>query len=124
MSEQLSIFDIDRRPRIEKAFECDAPVLQGEIDTLLCLPHPTMAWDRASIELHPDADGHWMWATSYQCDSGGSGYRIGGKWGNFAHSREDALYYAVTELRAAIKRRAEVGHEGKIILDWLDSLGA
>jgi hypothetical protein len=36
---------------------------------------------------------------------GGGGYRVGAKWGKFAETRDDALFYACEELERRIVGR-------------------
>jgi hypothetical protein len=43
-----------------------------------------------------------MWSTSHHVDMGGGGYRVGAKWGKFAETREDALFYACEELEGKL----------------------
>ncbi|TBY24640.1 hypothetical protein [Rhizobium leguminosarum] len=53
-------------------------------------------------------------------DSEGSSYRVGPKWGKFAETREDALFFAVEELEARIGKKA--GSDAALILKWLNAL--
>ncbi len=92
--EQLSLFDALRAPRIVRAIEPNGTVIQGDADETLTLPHPRLAWPLARIELHRDTDGLWMWSVSMA----GGGFKVGPKWGRFAHTRDDALSYARDEL--------------------------
>lgn len=80
------------------------PVIQGDPDITLILPHPRLAWPLARIELHQHDDGRWMWSASI-C---GGGYKVGPKWGRFADTRDDARRLAAAELLERIdKRRPE-----------------
>ena len=102
---QLGLFDTLRRPPVHVAVEADGPVLNAELDPdfTFRLPHPRMAWDRAEIEIHRHENGLWMWSTSHMADMSGSCYRVGAKWGRFAETREDALFYACEELERHLK---------------------
>lgn len=117
---QLGLFDLLHSPPVIVAVKPNGSVLRWDPDETLTLPHPRMVWDRARIELHRHENGLWMWSTCWQCDDRGSGYRIGEKWGKFAHSRDDALFYAVREITSRLERH--VGPEAKQILLWLASL--
>jgi hypothetical protein len=109
-----------RVPAIIRRVDPDGPVIQGKIDEVLTLPHPRLRWDRARIELHQHTDGLWMWATGYHDDGGsGGGYRVGPKWGNFAASRDDALFYACEEIRS---RTSGDSKALVAIRRWLDEL--
>lgn len=103
--QQLGLFDIQRLPPVRVSIRGDGPVVQDEPDFTFRLKHPRYAWDRAEIEVHRHDDGLWMWSTSYNADMGGGGYRVGSKWGKFAETREDALFYACEELEAKLAGR-------------------
>lgn len=121
MMQQLSLFDVGRRPPLVIPVNADGPVLQFEPDFVFRLAHPRMAWARAKIEVHRHTNGLWMWSVGYTCnDGGGGGYRVGEKWGKFADTREDALFYAVQELEGRIAGRD--APEAAIILKWAQSL--
>jgi hypothetical protein len=120
---QGSLFDALREPPVKKAVDPDGPVVQGEVDEEHVLPHPKMAWDYARIQLHQDEDGLWMWGTYLTRDDGsGGGYRVGRKWGRFAVSRDDALFYAGEEIRDRIRRRPTHCKSEAKVLAWLDGL--
>ena len=85
-----------RSPPITRPVDPDGHVIQGEPDEVLRLPHPRLAWDIARIQLHRHSDGLWMWAIGHAV----VGFRVGPKWGRFADTRDDALYYAAQELIA------------------------
>lgn len=122
---QLDMFTAMRRPPVRRAVERDGPVVQGDVDEHLFLAHPRMAWNRADIELHRHENGLWMWSTRYMLAIGGGGYRVGEKWGKFAESRDDALFYAGQELRESIANpRDEDVKPARLILAWLDQIGA
>lgn len=55
------------------------------------------------IELAQHA-GQWMWGTSFHTPTGGQGYRVGPKWGNFAGSICDAARNAIAEIRDCASR--------------------
>lgn len=119
MNGQLSLFDVLRGPMIVRPCDGFGPVVQGEADETMILPHPRLAWDRARIELHQHTDGLWMWSVSLSGDNGcGGGYKVGPKWGRFAASRDDALHYAVQEARDKIGGRPGFADH----LKWLDGL--
>ena len=56
---------------------------------------------RIDLARHGDS---WMWATSYDTYTGGEGYAVHQKWGNFAHDRATALSIAVAEMERRITR--------------------
>lgn len=120
--QQLGLFDTLRHVPVRLPVQPHGSVLHQSIepDFAFRLPHPRMAWDRAEIEIHRYEDGKWMWSASFLADSEGSSYRVGPKWGKFAETREDALFFAAEELqgRLARKRSADV----TLILKWLDAL--
>jgi hypothetical protein len=123
---QLSIFDALRAPPIIRPVDRDGHVLQGKAHHTLALPHPRLAWDLCRIELHPTRQGLWMWSVTFNTGYGGAGYKVGEKWGHFALSAEDALHYALEELRGRLGR-AQLYDNGarKIvtqILTWAESL--
>lgn len=94
MTQQLDLFAALRSPAIRLPCDPHGPVIQGECDESLVLPHPRLAWPLAQIDLHRHTDGLWMWGIS----KAGGGYRVGPKWGRFAATRDDALHWAVQEL--------------------------
>lgn len=109
-----------RAPPIIRRADPDGPVIQGKIDEVLTLPHPRLRWARARIELHRHTDGLWMWAIGYHDDGGsGGGYRVGPKWGNFASTRDDALFYACEEMRDRMHGESKALNA---IRRWLDEL--
>ncbi|MDX0541657.1 hypothetical protein GOC59_18915 [Sinorhizobium medicae] len=118
--QQLNLFDTRRGPPIRVPVDPNGPVLQGEPDFVYTLAHPRMAWNRAEIEIHRHENGLWMWSTEWNCDIGGRGYRVGAKWGKFADTREDALFYAACEIEDAL--RDKPGKEAVLILNWINSL--
>ncbi|WP_099863849.1 hypothetical protein [Pararhizobium haloflavum] len=117
---QLGLFDTLRKPPVTVPIEKDGPVVQGEPDEVLRLEQPRMAWDRATIELHRHTNGLWMWSASWNADGSGVGYRVGPKWGRFAESRDDALFYAVKEIEDRLSGKP--GPAAKLILSWARSL--
>lgn len=107
---------------IKRPVDPAGEVVQGEVDETLTLPHPRLAWARASIELHY-YEGMWMWATSHNLDGCGGGYRVGPKWGNFARTRDDALALAIDEIKSRLSQRADRSEPAKKqILSWLQGL--
>lgn len=121
MTLQLDLFAGLRGPMIQRAVDPDGPVISGQVDEMICLPQPRLAWDAARIELHQDrASGHWMWSASYNSGLVGHSYRVGTKWGRFAQSRDDALYYAIAEIRDRLADRPE--KDARRICAWLDGL--
>lgn len=117
---QLALFDVLHAPPVIISVNPDGPVLRGDPDETLALPHPRLAWNRAQIELHRHENGLWMWSTCWQCGNAGSGYRVGEKWGKFAQSRDDALFYAKREISSRLK--GSLGIEAEKILLWLETL--
>jgi hypothetical protein len=55
-------------------------------------------------------------------DVGGSCYRVGEKWGQFAVTQDDALHYALTELEAKLARLRSPCKSVAIIRAWANSL--
>ena len=121
--EQLSLFDAMRAPPIIRPVDPDGRVVQGRTCHLFALKYITLPWERARIEVHPSREGLWMWSTNYNTGYGMSGYKVGEKWGKFAATDEDALHYAVEELRDRMSRDQ---HKHKIearhILAWASAL--
>lgn len=118
--EQLCLFDTMRRPPLVKPAQPHGHVLQDEPGHTFRLRHPRMAWDRARIEIHQHHDNTWMWSTSWQCESQGSCYRVGEKWGKFAETREDALFYAAAEIECRLEGKKSA--DAALILTWTASL--
>ncbi|WP_435170733.1 hypothetical protein [Falsirhodobacter sp. 1013] len=95
----MDMFALMRPAPIRRECEPHGSVLQGEAQELLSLPGKIRALPLAEIELHPHDDGLWMWSTSYHLeDMSGGSYKVGPKWGKFAPTRSDALFYAAEEL--------------------------
>ena len=117
MQMQLGLFDTLRQPAIHLPVDRDGPVLRTEPDFTFRLEHPRLAWDRARIEIHRHVDGLWMWSTDHMADMSGGGYRVGAKWGNFAETREDALFYACEELDRRLGDKG--GADSALIRKWL-----
>jgi hypothetical protein len=118
---QLSLFDALRAPPIIRRVKPNGHVLQGEPQLKFELSLPRHASPAARIEVHPSKDGLWTWSASYNTGYGASGYKVG-----FAHSADDALHYAIEELRG---RLSNAHHYNKAaekvaarILVWADSL--
>lgn len=98
---QMSLLDIMEGPSAEairRAVAPDGPVVQGDIDHVFEIPSD-LAYPTARIELHRAEDGLWMWATQHRC----GGYRVGPKWGKFAVTRFDALFFACRELDETVR---------------------
>ena len=94
MNEQLDMLVLMRPAPIRRPILADGDVVQGEPHETLRLPHPRRAWPMACIELHQHDGGMWMWGVQHA----GGGYKVGPKWGRFAYTRYDALYFAADEL--------------------------
>lgn len=108
---------------IRRAVDADGPVVQDEIDHVFELPSK-LAWPTARIEIHRANNGYWMWAVQIQlsCGSGG-GYRVGPKWGRFAVTRFDALFYACRELDERARHRTdEKDKDREAVLAWTGHL--
>lgn len=118
--QQLSLFDSVRKPPVITTIDPGGRVLQADPDFTFLLPHPRMAWDRARIEIHRHVDGLWMWSTSSQTNDRGHSYRVGAKWGKFAESREDALFYACEEMEHHLS--ANDGQDFVLIKNWVAAL--
>ena len=87
------------------------------------LPHPRYISPAGLIELHPTADGLWMWSASFSTGTTSNSYKVGEKWGHFALSAEDALYYAVEELKPRLSGLGRGGdHMAWRILNWAEAL--
>ncbi len=112
---QLSMFSLFRPEPVRRAVDPQGMVISGRVHTVLRLANPKEPdWDIARVEIHP-YDGRWMWATAFSIDGqGGNGYRVGPKWGKFAATMEDAIYWAVQELQAAIAKYARSKHRDEI----------
>jgi hypothetical protein len=97
-----ALLDLMHAPAILRPVCPDGNVIQGEVDEVL-----TWQGQRggisARIELHKHTDGLWMWSTGWDTKSRGHRYRVGPKWGKFAETRDDALFYAVKELEQDLK---------------------
>lgn len=110
MPEQLSLLAALRESPLDVPVDPDGPVVQGEIDELHVLPHPKgLAWNLAKIELHQAGNGYWMWGVKHP----NGGFRVGEKWGRFAVTRYDALFYGARELIATVHRDCE--HRDRVI---------
>ncbi len=117
---QLDMLALLRNPPVRRPIDPYGPVVQGDVHEHLFLPHPRLAWNRADIKLHRHTDGLWMWSTSVNCDESGRGYQVGPKWGNFAESRDDALYYAVQEI--ANHLNSSKSADARAIKAWAEAL--
>ena len=112
---QLSMFSLFRPEPVRRAVDPQGMVISGRVHTVLRLANPKEPdWDIARVEIHP-YDGRWMWATAFSIDGqGGNGYRVGPKWGKFAASMEDAIYWAVQELQSAVAKYGRSKHRDEI----------
>jgi hypothetical protein len=120
---QLSLFDALRAPPIIRPVQPRGHVLQEEPEYTLVLPSQgKRVWPNACIEIHPTADGLWMWSTSFNTGTTGSTYRVGEKWGHFARSRDDALHYAIEEMRSRVMGLQACDKHARPILVWLDEI--
>jgi hypothetical protein len=72
-----------------------------------------------TIELAQHGDA-WMWSTSYNTFTGGQGYAVHEKWGNFAHDRSAALSMAVAEMERLLTRNMNGLHPWQS--NWLRGL--
>lgn len=110
MTHQLSLFGADRpHPNLEPV-DPDGAVIEGAPDVTLRLPHPSLAWDLAALQLHEHEDGRWMWAVT----TASGGYKVGQKWGRFASTQAEAMRFAAAELLDWCDRK-EPGIETMII---------
>lgn len=126
---QLSIFDALRTPPIIRPVDPDAGVVQGDCDEVLCFRPAKwrLAWSPCEIELHRDREsGLWMWSVKHGLMTGGSGYRVGRKWGRFAETRDAALFHAAAEAREQLAARAQRDSAdtklARQIVAWLDEV--
>ena len=97
MTEQLSLLNLVEPTAIIRPVDPDGHVVQGE-------PDETHVWKQSvcshcRIEIHQHDDGLWMWSVSVHGETGGTGHKVGAKWGKFGESRRDAVVLAVQELR-------------------------
>ncbi|PZU95519.1 MAG: hypothetical protein DI527_00490 [Chelatococcus sp.] len=95
----MNLLDLMRAPMIVRPVDPDGSVVKEPQEVHVWRG----GWRRVEIELHPYRH-LWMWAVSLSFSNGGSGYRVGEKWGRFAESREDALHYALAELDERLAR--------------------
>jgi hypothetical protein len=119
-----SLLDLMRAPPERVAVDPDGSVVQGEPDEKLTwMPNPRQLYRYAEIELHREPEG-WMWSTSWGTGGAGSSYKVGRKWGHFAATREDALHYAIEELRGRLDARRSCIDPATIsaILSWAERL--
>ena len=109
MAEQLSLFDTLYPPATLGPVDPDGAVITGPIDQILRLPHPTLAWDLAAIQLHQHTDGTWMWGVEHAQ----GGYHVGPKWGRFAATQGEAMHHAAREI---LDRRDRIGDPGSVCI--------
>jgi len=112
-----SLLDLMREPPTRRQVDVAGEVLQTDPDETIILPHPRLAWDRVRIELH-HFDSGWTWSTEVTTNLGGWGYRVGSKWGQFAKTRDDALYFAAREIIERLERRTNLGPDAALIIKW------
>jgi hypothetical protein len=117
----LDLIDLMRRPPVIRRADPEGEVLQTEPDETIRLPHPEMAWDSAAIELHRFGE-LWAWSTSVCTSSGGWTYRVAEKWGQYAWTRDDALYWATQEIIKRLTRHANPSGDAKAITKWAEGL--
>jgi hypothetical protein len=122
-----SLLDLMVAPPILKPCEPNGGVIQGRPHTVFHLEHPKkLAWAQSRIEVHPHTDGTWMWSTSVSTygEDGQSGhtYAVGPKWGKFAASKEDAIYWAAREIEDHINKKKTNGESIKRIRAWLSTI--
>lgn len=57
-----------------------------------------------------------MWSASWTADQAGNGYRVGAKWGRFAETKADALFYAASEIEERLS--TSHGRETNLVKEW------
>lgn len=129
MMQQSTFLDVLLPPPaiIRHPVDPNGPVIKDRaaIDEVIEIVTPRPCCSYACIELHQHSDGLWMWGQNVQLgSSGGGGYRVGPKWGKFAHDRDAALYWAKEEVRQSILGRASPKeHSGaRKLLSWVNGL--
>jgi hypothetical protein len=61
-----------------------------------------------------------MWSTSCQTFGWGYSYSVGPKWGNFANSRNDALWLAADEIEKRFLSGSKSGNDREKIAAWVE----
>lgn len=118
MTAQLSLFDHMRLPIIQQQVDPDGPVVEDP-DLVLTFRDPKKRWLYASLEIHPAGNERWMWSCSYGINNAGGGYAPGLKWGKFASSQNDAIYYAAAELIRRVTNAMEQNDKfARQVLAW------
>ncbi len=112
------LLDLMREPMVVRPVDIDGQVV---IEPRERLTFGVTGTRMAAIELHPSTDGSWMWSTSFGIPGAGRGYRVGEKWGRFARTRDDALHYAVEEMRGRLAEHSACP-VAKQILAWARGL--
>ena len=92
----------------------------GKPDETLEFDTGEFVMPEATIQLHEHTDGRWMWSTSVMVESVVWGYDVGAMWGNFAASRDEALSFAVGEIRSSLFFHKCEASEG--VLKWCAEL--
>lgn len=114
----MNLLDLMTAPPIVRPVEPKGHVVQGRAQEVMCWHERSYS---AQIELHPQ-DGLWMWSVCYTLPGGGSGYKVGAKWGRFAACRADALHHAIAELTDKMARREAHEPLAARVLAWAGSL--
>lgn len=115
----MNLLDLMRDPMVVRPVDPYGHVVQGPAQEKLCW---RKGYRSAVIELHPADETLWMWSVSFSLTDGGCGYKVGSKWGRFACSRDDALFYAVEELAERLSKRAYAAPEAPAVLAWAREL--
>jgi hypothetical protein len=122
-------------PPVLRAVDPDGPGLPPDTAVeKVTLPNPRKGWrgaPLAEISLARDAGGLWMWGWGWQTAEAGSFTGIGPKWGRFAETRADALFWGAQDLVAAMEkhlrwlgtRNAADAALARKIIAWAAGLG-
>lgn len=99
-----SLLDLMRAPPVRRRVDPDGTVVKKPKTVLEHYPRGIKCpWAYGRIQIHPHDDGTFMWATCWGTSGHGSGYQVGAKWGKFAETHDDALYWAAEELITALQ---------------------
>lgn len=105
-SMQLNLFASERRQLIVVPCDPNGPTCSdNEIVEAIKLTDKRVT---VRIELARYGE-FWMFSTSLDHPNGGYCYRVGSKWGVWARSRDDAMFFAIHELL----KHADKGHNVK-----------